>query len=134
MKLIGKEGFLELERSDLGGPGTPGESDLLLNVTVEASSYSAADQSWVVANEWDKFLAELTRLDKRRQGRAVVEGASRDDLRLEFYSTDSAGHLAVQGHLGWHKPDGHVLQLMFGFSFEPDLLPTVVRELRALRA
>ena len=134
MKLVGKEGLLELERSDLGGSGTPGESDLLLNVKVQASSYSAADQSWVVGDEWDKFLAELTRLDERRQGRAVVEGASRDDLRLEFYSTDSAGHMAVQGHLGWRKPDGHVLQLRFGFSFEPDALPTVLGELRDLRA
>jgi hypothetical protein len=134
MKLIGKEGFLELELSEVGERGTPGESDTLLSVTVEASSYSAADQSWVLADEWNRFLAELTTLNERRQGRAVVEGASRDDLRLEFYSTDSAGHMAVRGHVGWHKPDGHVLQLRFGFSFEPDLLPTVVRELRDLRA
>ena len=132
MRLIGSEGFLELERSETGERGRPGESDILLNVTVEVSSYSAADQSWVVADEWASFLTELRKLDERRQGRAVVEGASRDDLRLEFYSTDSAGHLAVRGHLGWRKPDGHVLELRFGFSFEPDLLPSVVREMCAL--
>lgn len=132
MKLIGNEGFLELERSETGGRGTPGESDILLNLTVEASSYSASDHSWVIADEWDRFLTELTTLEERRQGRAVVEGASPDDLRLEFYSSDSAGHMAVQGHVGWHKPDGHVLRLRFGFSFEPDLLPTAVREMRRL--
>ena len=132
MKLIGKEGFLELELSETGERGTPGESDILLSVKVEASSYSAADQSWVVAEEWDRFLTELTTLEERRQGRAVLEGASPDDLRLEFYSSDSAGHMAVQGHLGWNKPDGHVLRLRFGFSFEPDLLPTAVRAMRGL--
>jgi len=133
MKLIGREGFLELQRSEVGEQGTPAESDILLSVTVKASSYAAADQSWVVAGEWDRFLLELRTLDEQRQGRAVVEGASPDDLRLEFYSTDSAGHMAVRGHLGWHKPDGHLLQLRFGFSFEPDLLPGVVQALRSFR-
>jgi hypothetical protein len=132
MRLIGSKGLLELQRSETGESGTPGESDILLNVTVEVSSYSAADQSWVTAGEWDRFLTELKTLDERRRGRAVVEGASRDDLRLEFYSSDSTGHMAVKGHLGWHTPDGHVLELRFGFSFEPDLLPSVVRAMCAL--
>jgi hypothetical protein len=99
MKLRGREGFLELQPSNTCGQGTPGESDILLNVTVRASSYSAADQSWVVADAWDGFLTELGTLDERRQGRAVVEGASPDDLRLEFYSTDSAGHMQYRGIL-----------------------------------
>jgi hypothetical protein len=132
MRLDGSEGFLELERSQTGEPGTSGESDILLNITVEVSSYSAADQSWVVADEWDRFLAELRNLNERRQGRAVVDGASRDDLRLEFYSTDSAGHMAIKGHLGWHQPNGHVLELRFGFSFEPDLLPNAIQAISAL--
>jgi len=123
MRLAGKEGLLELQRSEIGPQGTPAESDILLNVTVEVEGYSAVDQSWVMAEEWDKFLNELRILDQRRQGRAVIVGASPDDLRLEFYSTDSAGHMAVHGHVGWHKPDKHFLKLQFGFSFEPDLLP-----------
>jgi hypothetical protein len=88
MRLTGKEAFLELQPSDAGDPNTPAESDLLLNVTVQVSSYSAADQSWVIADEWDRFLTELRTLDERRQGRAVIVGASPDDLRLEFYSRD----------------------------------------------
>jgi hypothetical protein len=132
MRLVGGEGLLELERSETGERGTPGESDILLNVTVEVSSYSATDQSWVVADEWNGFLGQLRELEERRQGRAIVEGASRDDLRLEFYSTDSAGHMAIKGHVGWHKPDGHFLELRFGFSFEPDLLPNVVQAMCAL--
>jgi hypothetical protein len=104
MKLIGKEGLLELQRSDLGGSGTPDESDLLLNVTVQASSYSAADQSWVVGDEWDKFLAELTRLDERRQGRAVVEGASRDDLRWSSIQPIQRGAWRYKGTLDGLSP------------------------------
>ena len=119
MRLIGQDGLLELERSDVGGPGTPPESDLLLNVTVQASSYSAGDQSWVLGDEWVKILAEIATLDERRQGRAVVEGTSREDLRLEFYSTDSAGHMAVQGHLGWRKPTATFCNLSLDFLSNP---------------
>ena len=133
MTLTGKEGLLELQRAELGEQDAPAESDILLNVTVEVAGYSAADQSWVVAEEWNRFLTELRLLDQRRQGRAVVVGASPDDLRLEFYSTDSAGHMAVRGRVGWHKPDNHFLQLRFGFPFEPDLLPGVVQALNAFQ-
>jgi hypothetical protein len=133
--------LLELERSEVGERDTPGESDIRINVTVKASSvrlissasYSAADQSWVDGGEWDRFLLELRTLDEQRQGRAVIEGLSPDHLRLEFYSTDSAGHMAVRGHLGRHKPDGKLLQLRFGFSFEPDQLPGVVQALGSFR-
>lgn len=134
MRLDGEEGFLELERSELGESGAPPDEDVLLNVTVQASSYSAADQSWIVGRDWDHFLSELQSLDDLRQGRAVLEGASPEDFRLEFYSTDSAGHMAVRGHLGWQKSNGHFLQLQFGFSFEPDRLPQFARGLKTLRA
>jgi hypothetical protein len=133
MRLEGEEGLLELQPSQIGDQGTPNESDLLLNITVKASNYSAADQSWVLAGEWDRFLGELRQLDEWRKGHAVLQGASPDDLHLEFYSTDSAGHMAVRGQLGWHKPDGQVLQLRFGFSFEPDRLPVIVQALHSFR-
>lgn len=133
MKLIGEKGLLELQRSELSERNILAESDILLNVTVEVTGYSASDQSWVVGSDWDRFLTELRRLDERRQGRAVVLGALPEDLRLEFHSTDAAGHMAVKGHVGWHRADNHFVQLRFGFSFEPDLLPSLVQELNGLR-
>jgi hypothetical protein len=133
MRLTGENGLLELEPSEIAPSGTPAESDILLNVTIKVDGYSAADQCWVIAEAWDGFLNELRELDHRRQGCAVVIAASPDDLRLEFYSTDSAGHMAVRGHVGWYKPDQHFLQLRFGFSFEPDRLPGVVEALSAFR-
>ena len=77
MRLIGSEGFIELERSETGELGTPGAFDILLNVTVQAASYAAAGRSWVIADEWTGFLTALRKLDERRQGRAVVDAASR---------------------------------------------------------
>ena len=129
MRLECERGFLELERSGLGEPATPSDEDVLLNVTVQASSYSAADQIWMVKSDWDRFLGELRTLEKRRQGRAVLEGASPQDLRLEFFSTDSAGHMAVQGQVRRMTNERFDLQLQFGFAFEPDELPRLLREL-----
>jgi len=91
MKLESEGGFLEISRSDVGPPGTPGDGDLLLNVSTTVGSYAAADQSWVVAADWDGFLGELRTLEARRQGRAVLMGASPDDLTIEFFATDLRG-------------------------------------------
>jgi len=104
----------------------------VLNITVKVRGYSAADRTWVMGREWKSFLAELTALEESRRGQAAVNGASPDDFRLEIFSEDSAGHMAIRGHVGWNTPDGNLLHLKFGFHFEPDRLPKLVRDLRDL--
>jgi hypothetical protein len=123
MRLIGDAGFLEFERSEVGDGTDP---DLLLNVTVKVGNYSAADQCWIAADDLDGFCSELQRLESLRQGRAVLIGASPDDLQLDFHSTDSVGHMGVKGHLGWRRSEEFPLQLEFGFAFESDRLPLLV--------
>jgi hypothetical protein len=133
MRIEGDGSLLELDRSELGPPGTPGDRDVLLNISVRVSGYSAADQAWAVERDLDRFVEELRHLERKRQGQAVLTGASPDDLRLEFHSTDSAGHMAVRGYVGWNHPSGFLLQLQFGFDFEPDLLPGLVRYFETIR-
>jgi hypothetical protein len=87
----------------------------------------------VVASDLDRFVTELRRLDGRRQGQATLSGASPEDLRLQFYSTDSLGHMAIRGHLGWNNPYGFLLQLQFGFAFEPDRLPSLLKYFETIR-
>jgi hypothetical protein len=130
MKLEGDSASVEFDRS-LGGDRT--DRDVLLNITVQASGYSAADQCWIAANDFDRFLWQLRKLETRRQGQAILVGALPDDLRLEFYSTDSLGHMAMKGHIGWQKSDGFLLQLKFGFGFEPDRLPSLLAYFETLR-
>lgn len=79
-----------LERAEVGPEGTPGDEDVLVNVTVDAQGFAAADQSWIVASDWATFLAEFEALTERRQGKAALVGASPEDLRVEFFSTDQA--------------------------------------------
>jgi len=132
MKLAGRDGSLILERSELGPPGTPADHDVLVNITVDAKGFAAADQSWVVAGDWRKFLDEMRSLAASRQGRAVLDSASPGDLRLEFFSTDSAGHMAVKGQVRRRSARDLELLLGFGFAFEPDELPRVLTELEML--
>ena len=118
-----------LERSQLGAPGTPADDDVLVNVTVDARGFAAADQSWVVRSDWDKFLTELRTLESRRQGSAALCGASPEELRIEFFSVDRAGHMAVRGQVRKPTIEGYDLELRFGFAFAPDELPRILREL-----
>ncbi len=49
MKLQSEDTFHEVKRSTFDPEDTPGEDDILLNITVRVKGYSAADQIWVVA-------------------------------------------------------------------------------------
>ncbi len=134
MRLKGDTGqLLTVERSGFGEPGTPAGEDLLLNVTVAVGGYSAADQVWVVADDWRAFITELQTLEKTRQGRASLRGASPRDLELTLKTTDLAGHTAVLGFVGRDGPDGFYQQCEFGFAFDAGMLSNVVRELASLQ-
>jgi hypothetical protein len=120
------DALLELEVAGFGEANTPAQDDVRLSVTVRTARYAAADHSWVIRTDLDRFVHELRALDQRRQGQAVLASPSPDGLRLEFYSTDAAGHMAIRGQLGWTDAHGFVSRLRFGFTFEPDKLPSVL--------
>jgi hypothetical protein len=130
MKLVGDYGTLILERSELGAPGTPADKDILLNITVESGGFAASDQSWITGQEWVAFLSGIQTLELRRRGVATLIAASPEDLRIEFFSTDAAGHMAVRGQVRRSTMEEFELKLQFGFAFSPDELPRVLRELQ----
>ena len=126
------EQFLEITRSARGRPGTTAAEDLLLAIAVQVGGYSAADQRWVPARSWRGFLSQLRDMEKRRRGEAKLEGASPRDLQLILRSTDAEGHMSAVGHIGWDTPEGYTRRLEFGFSFDPGLLPALLRDFEAL--
>jgi hypothetical protein len=132
MKLLGNDGSLVLEILERGAAGTQGDGDVRLKASVNASGFTAKVQNWVIAEAWISFLAELRTLEQQRQGRAALVSASPDDLRLEFVSTDRAGHMAVQGQVHTRTVERFELLLRFGFTFEPYELPRVLDELEGM--
>ena len=129
--------FLELSRAELGPVGTPGEGDVLFDITARVSSYSGVGQAWVLASDLDGFVIELRRLEELRHGQATLSGVSPRELKLEFYSTDSVGHMAVRGYVGRQKlvrnQSWILLQLPFDIDFEPDRLPSVLKFFERIR-
>ena len=126
MKIQEQDALLELDVAGFGDANTPARDDVWLTVTVRTPRYAAADHSWIIRPELDRFLRELRVLDESRQGKAVLVSPSPDGLRLEFYSTDSAGHMAIRGQVGRTDAKGFLSQLQFGFAFEPDKLPSIL--------
>jgi hypothetical protein len=117
-----REASVELEVSELGPSSTPADRDLLLNVTVAIGGYRAADQVWIVDAGFDRFLTELSELERTRRGRAALEAASPEDFRLSIEVVDAAGHIAIRGQVSDRTPDGFRLSLSFGFTFDPGQL------------
>src|SRR5262249_13676575 len=127
MRMNGPKGqVLTIERSNFAEPGRSSDADLLLNVTVVVGGYSAADQAWIVADDWCEFMNELRTLESIRQGQATLRGASPHDLGITLKATDRTGHMAVTGFLGWNSPDGFYQKCEFGFTFDAGMLGSLV--------
>jgi hypothetical protein len=133
MEIRGNSGErLALDRADVGPPGTPGDSDLLLNVSVSVGGYTANDQCWVTSGDWEAFVVELKEIERTRRGTAVLRGASEEEFEIRFTVIDSSGHTGVSGFLVWRSSEQFSQRLEFGFPFDPGLLATTQRGLVAL--
>ena len=63
---------------------------------------------------------------------AVVESISPQEFRLTVRSTDSAGHMAIDGFLGYRGVHGETLLTFSPMSFDPSTLPSLVAEAQAI--
>jgi len=116
------ENWLELSR------GVGAHGDLLVVVAVHHSGFSGTIDVWILREAWDGFVADLRRLEKRRQGAASVEGMSPRELSLTVQSIDRSGHLAVEGQIGIRGQ--RTVTLRFSpIEFDPTTLPGIVVEL-----
>jgi hypothetical protein len=123
---------IEIELIELGPPGTPAENDFSVSFAIKVGEYAATENAWILDNDFKDFLTQLSKLEALRQGRAVLKSATPTDLRLEFYSTDHSGHLAVTGQVSGRLSEHHFQQFRFGFNLEPDQLLTIVRDFHRL--
>jgi hypothetical protein len=73
--------------------------DVRLQVRLTCEGFTGTGSSWIARDGWQRFLRELERLDDRRDGEAVVESMSPEDLQLRICVTDRGGHVAVGGQV-----------------------------------
>src|SRR5436190_11538005 len=118
--------YLAIERA------APSGDDILAVVEVRCPGFSGHIDTWILREAWVDFCKRLAALDERRRGEAVVESISPGEFRLVVRSTDSAGHMAIEGLLGYRGVHGATLLTFSPMSFDPSTLPTLVLEAQAI--
>jgi hypothetical protein len=102
-----------------------------LNVVLTAETLC-----WVALPALATFAEQLRVLEERRQGSAVLESMSPNELRLEIRITDRAGHVAAVGQVGrWlgaGSGEPYWSAVAFRVPFYPTELAALVREFSAL--
>jgi hypothetical protein len=101
---------------------------VLVSVAVRWRDFAGRVQVWILREEWANFCQQLTRLEQERRGSATVESISPRELRLTIRSTDLAGHMAVDGEVGYRGVFGETLLSFAPIDFDPTLLPQLARE------
>jgi hypothetical protein len=118
--------YLSIDRAD------PSGADILVVVDVRTRGFTGRIDTWILRRAWLHFCDELSLLEGRREGAATVESISPKELRLIFRATDRAGHMAVEGFIGYRGTLGEVLLSFSPIPFDPTTLPTIFREAREI--
>jgi hypothetical protein len=132
MKLTDGVARVEIAVTDVAAPIPPHSAggDVRLQVGLTCDGFTGTGSSWIARDVWHRFLQALEHVDDRREGEAVVESMSPNELRLRICVTDRAGHVAVDGQVRTRSVRD--LRWQFGaIQFDPSLLPPLLAELRA---
>jgi hypothetical protein len=100
--------FVELCCLEFGKSPGMSDGDVRLGVTVHDNDCAASyDQVWIAKDDWSRFLASLTHLEREREGHAALLSMSPDEFEL---------HLAIAGHRGGTvNAHGFLSRYHFGF-------------------
>lgn len=118
--------YLLIERAE------PSDYDLLVVVDVRCRGFSGHIDTWILREAWTGFCNQLELLEERHQGEATVESISPREFRLTIRSIDRAGHMAIEGLIGYRGPDGETLLTFSPMSFDPSILPELLAKARAI--
>ena len=125
---------VEVAVTEVAAPVPPHSAggDVRLSLRLTCEGFAGTGSSWIGYDAWQRFLQQLTRLEDRREGEAVVESMSPGELRLCIRVTDRAGHVAADGQVCTRSVRD--LRWQFGaIQFDPTLLSPLLGELRSAR-
>ncbi|MEH2079597.1 MAG: hypothetical protein V7K89_06165 [Nostoc sp.] len=119
---------------------TEGISDNLIEprdwefkIRVQSSGFTGQARRWIDGFSLRSFVEDLQKLENQRQGKAEVSSMSYDQFWLKICSIDSVGHMALFGRLSrFESKLGCKHLLEFGFSFDPSVLPSIVKNFEAI--
>lgn len=106
-------------------------------VSLSISGFSGHN-AHVMCNRYDlnKFLNELTELEKQRQGSAILESVHKlsenNELFLRLYSVGRGGHMAANVVLQKNEPDFVPLKVSGSFGIDGGYMLTIVSDFENL--
>lgn len=108
-----------------------GTLDFSVGVDVRVAEFAAAIGVVVAESDWLAFMKGLVELDTTRRGVAVLQSAITGELLLQIYSMDSAGHMAVAGHIERLDLPSRPRLAFDAIEFDATLLPAFVAKVAA---
>jgi hypothetical protein len=92
------------------------------------TQFNAQVETWILQEEWLQFSEQLHRLEESRKGSAIIKSISPKELSLSIHSIDLAGHVAIEGFVGYRGVFGETSLSFAPIEFDPSLLPDLVRQ------
>jgi hypothetical protein len=124
-----QDDFVEIDLAMQEMADLPSRGDAYVTIRVSVAGFAGHNDLWVLASALRSFCQSLLVLERDRQGEAVLESISPNELHLVVRSVDSCGHLAVEGSTGYEVQRDHSRpwhSVAFGFEFDPSQLVRAV--------
>ncbi|NEU72449.1 hypothetical protein PI95_007640 [Hassallia byssoidea VB512170] len=118
------DNFLEM----IAAPGNPQyDTGVSFEIKVQSFGFTGQGSMYVDDLSLKSFYEQLQKLENQRQGKVELSSMPLQ-VWLKICSIDSLGHMALFGRISrWEVVlrCEHILE--FGFSFDPTLLPSIVK-------
>lgn len=127
------DNFLEMLVAERVPDNLPTAGDIQIKISVQSFGFSAQGLTWIDRLNLQDFVAQLRQLENKRHGSAELSSISPNELWLKICSTDNLGHMAIFGRLSQSEQGlryNHLLE--FGFSFDPSVLPSLVKNFEGI--
>jgi hypothetical protein len=133
MLIRAEDNFLEILVAERIPDNLPTAGDIQVKISVQSFGFSAQGLTWIDCLSLQNFVEQLRQLENKRHGSAELSSISPHEFWMKICSTDSLGHVAIFGRLSQSEQGlryNHLLE--FGFSFDPSLLPSLVKNFEVI--
>ena len=137
MLIFDSETSFELHPNESVPAGIQGAGDMRFEITVKSGGFAGTNAKvWVARPGLDRWVAQLRQVAEDRKGSAELRSMSPDDFLLVVRVADSAGHIALIGHLSRHfwgpRKTSRQNRIEYCIDLDPTRLPELVAEFETM--
>jgi hypothetical protein len=105
-------------------------NSILFRIAAQSRGFCGQAETWVFAENLEKFCNSLIALNNTLKGEALLESEFQNEFSVKIASVNSRGYLGVSGTFGHHffsENSNYWHSVSFGFEFEPAQLQRAVQ-------